>query len=620
MVISRHRYVSVSIAVLLLGVMPSSARAAADATFDWKPWHSLATQDNGRVKPLDSLAWETLRLVANRGSLTDPDTGQKSDAVQSYLVLLFEWQGWRLPQSVGGATGGQGANHYFGPHQSDKWDRMPLIRVDDPELRTALGIKTGENSISPFDLNQAKIEVPGTHEERPFVLWVEGLRRREETELSGYEKTALELADRYSSYQHHRMGDRLFVLPIKGSENQQWMSVAELASAKFDEQSDPTGQLREAQTLFLNLRTAYLSGSSDEFNRVSAAWLQKMNELGPQCGDYASPTKIRLEVLYNQWVAFRCAWVCTLLACVCLLLNMGSGWKPFLVGGWSLFLCGLTAMTGGFVMRVLISGRAPVTNMYESVVYVGLGVALLGILFEAVYRKTYLLTAASAVATVALILADNCPAVLDPSLRPLQPVLRNNFWLVTHVMTITLSYAAFALALGISNITLGYYVVGAGRHAAVDSLTSFTCRAMQVGVWLLAAGTVLGGVWADYSWGRFWGWDPKEVWALISLLAYLAVLHAKHGGWVHQFGLAALCAVCFSLVIMAWYGVNFVLGAGLHSYGFGGGGTPFVVSAVCLQAMWVAVAGVRYAWQRREEREVERLRYNPTTSRLVSCP
>ena len=153
---------------------------------------------------------------------------------------------------------------------------------------------------------------------------------------------------------------------------------------------------------------------------------------------------------------------------------------------------------------------------------------------------------------------------------------------------------------------------------AVDSLTSFTYRAMQVGVWLLAAGTILGGVWADYSWGRFWGWDPKEVWALIALLGYLAVLHAKHGGWVHQFGLAALCAFCFSLVVMAWYGVNFVLGAGLHSYGFGGGGTPFVVSAVCLQAVWVAAAGVRYAWQRREEREEERLRCNPTTSRRVS--
>ena len=99
-IFSRHQHTSVVIAVLLLGATPGSARAAADATFDWQPWQSLATQDGGRVKPLDSLAWETLRLVANRGSLTDPDTGQKLDAVQAYLVLLFDWQGGDLPQSA----------------------------------------------------------------------------------------------------------------------------------------------------------------------------------------------------------------------------------------------------------------------------------------------------------------------------------------------------------------------------------------------------------------------------------------------------------------------------------------------------------------------------------------
>ena len=194
-------------------------------------------------------------------------------------------------------------------------------------------------------------------------------------------------------------------------------------------------------------------------------------------------------------------------------------------------------------MRIAISGRAPVTNMYESVVYVGLGVALFGALLEIFHRRRYVLTAAAAVATVALILADNCPVALDPSLQPLQPVLRCNFWLVTHVMTITMSYAAFALALGISNITLGYYLCGAEDGTAIESLTAFTYRAMQVGVLLLAAGTILGGVWADYSWGRFWGWDPKEVWALITLLGYLAVLHARYarlgeavrpGGPVHH--------------------------------------------------------------------------------------
>jgi ABC-type transport system involved in cytochrome c biogenesis permease subunit len=216
---------------------------------------------------------------------------------------------------------------------------------------------------------------------------------------------------------------------------------------------------------------------------------------------------------------------------------------------------------------------------------------------DAVYgppREVIILTAAAALTTIALILADNCPAVLDASLRPLQPVLRSNFWLVTHVMTITLSYAALALALGIGNITLGYYLMGSDERQTIRSLTEFTYRALQAGVLLLAAGTILGGVWADYSWGRFWGWDPKEVWALVALLGYLAVLHARFVGWVRDFGVAALSVICFSLVVMAWYGVNFVLGAGLHSYGFGGGGAPYVFGAIALQGLFVAAAAVRY--------------------------
>jgi hypothetical protein len=100
-------------------------------------------------------------------------------------------------------------------------------------------------------------------------------------------------------------------------------------------------------------------------------------------------------------------------------------------------------------------------------------------------------------------------------------------------------------------------------------------------------------VWADYSWGRFWGWDPKEVWALVALLGYLAVLHARFAGWVHHRGLAALSVVCFSLIVMAWYGVNFVLGAGLHSYGFGGGGRGWVFSAILLQLAYAGVALMR---------------------------
>jgi ABC-type transport system involved in cytochrome c biogenesis permease subunit len=129
----------------------------------------------------------------------------------------------------------------------------------------------------------------------------------------------------------------------------------------------------------------------------------------------------------------------------------------------------------------------------------------------------------------------------------------------------------------------------------IKPVVNFIYAAMAVGVVLVTAGTILGGVWADYSWGRFWGWDPKEVWALITLLVYLIPLHGRFAGWVNTFGLAMLSIVCFSSVLMAWYGVNFVLGVGLHSYGFTEGGGQGIVFA-CSSAV-LGIAGG--AWWRR---------------------
>jgi ABC-type transport system involved in cytochrome c biogenesis permease subunit len=131
--------------------------------------------------------------------------------------------------------------------------------------------------------------------------------------------------------------------------------------------------------------------------------------------------------------------------------------------------------------------------------------------------------------------------------------------------------------------------------AQIKPLSNFIYRTMQVGVLLIAAGTILGGVWADYSWGRFWGWDPKEVWALITLLVYLIPLHGRFAGWVNTFGLVIASVACFLSVIMAWYGVNFLLGVGLHSYGFVEGGSQGVVGAVVLAVLAIPAAA---AWRR----------------------
>jgi ABC-type transport system involved in cytochrome c biogenesis permease subunit len=218
---------------------------------------------------------------------------------------------------------------------------------------------------------------------------------------------------------------------------------------------------------------------------------------------------------------------------------------------------------------------------------------LLALWFELRSRTRVVTACASALAVVALILADNVP-IMDGSITPLVPVLRDNTWLTLHVLTITLGYAAFLLALGLGHVNLGVFLFAPQRAALLKSLTQFLYRALQVGTLFLAVGTLLGGVWASYSWGRFWGWDPKETWALIALLGYVALLHGRLLGWIRDFGLAVGAILGFLLVLMAWYGVNFVLGTGLHSYGFGVGGYGYVGTYLALEGAFLAYAVWRH--------------------------
>jgi ABC-type transport system involved in cytochrome c biogenesis permease subunit len=222
--------------------------------------------------------------------------------------------------------------------------------------------------------------------------------------------------------------------------------------------------------------------------------------------------------------------------------------------------------------------------------------------------------------------------VLNENIEPLQPVLRDNFWLLIHVLTIVSSYGAGALAWGLGNIALAYYLFGKYRDPightlaapgfrpaggegdeveapqlgrrppeACATLAGYTYKAVQVAVMLLITGTILGGLWADVSWGRFWGWDPKEVWALITLLVYLVPLHGRFAGWVNTFGLVMASVVCFLSVLMAWYGVNFVIGVGLHTYGFTEGGGQLIVGMVTLSVLAVAMGA---AWRRHRGQRV----------------
>ncbi|MDI9396355.1 MAG: cytochrome c biogenesis protein CcsA [Candidatus Pacebacteria bacterium] len=362
-----------------------------------------------------------------------------------------------------------------------------------------------------------------------------------------------------------------------------------------------------AQTVSLRLRLFSSLVSGDAFRVIppttpsleNAPWsspqlpIPLSELLEKQNGSAFSRAKIQIEVAYLKFHPFRLSWIAWLLSAFVLLV-VGRNKNPRLLSvGTLLAWIGLFLLVVGFAIRIWIAGRPPVTNMYESILWVAFGAGLFAVIFTARHHSTIYLLAASPVIILSLIASDLQPAVLDPSLNPLVPVLRSNFWLTTHVLTITLSYGAFALATALAHFLVIRSIRINKLPSADDSWVLHLYRCLQIGVLLLAVGVILGGVWANYSWGRFWDWDPKETWALIALMAYIILLHGRLGGWWGGYGLAVGSIASFLTILMAWYGVNFVLGRGLHSYGFGNGGQLYVGAFALLELIVLAFALLR---------------------------
>jgi ABC-type transport system involved in cytochrome c biogenesis permease subunit len=223
--------------------------------------------------------------------------------------------------------------------------------------------------------------------------------------------------------------------------------------------------------------------------------------------------------------------------------------------------------TFGLVFRMYLEGRPPVTNLYSSAIFIGWGAVILGMVLEKIYRDGIGCVVAGSAGFVTLIIAHNL-ALSGDTMEMMRAVLDTNFWLATHVVAVTLGYASTFVAGFLAII----YIL---RGVFTTTLTAETARSlarMVYGIVCFATlfsfvGTVLGGIWADQSWGRFWGWDPKENGALLIVLWNATILHARWGGLVRERGLMNLAIIGNIVTSFSWFGVN-MLGIGLHSYGF----------------------------------------------------
>lgn len=517
------------VAILIMSGLAWPAVASAAVT-DFSVLEPMVVQEGGRQKPYFVFAEESLLAMSGR---TGIETGDgRMDAMGVVTRMWFE---------------------------PEEWIETPMLLVDHRPLKIEAGLDASRKHFSYQELARSE----GL---RALLVEAAAERSRDPSErLQGLLKEAADVGMRLAVFEGLANGSLFRVVPRAGGGA--WRIL-------------PDGQPE-----FDAMRTAFFGGEQEAFDRAAQGLMRHLEEIAP--GDRLSERLVALEIFYQKLHPFRWAWILYLASGIVLGVTWMKGRRFGYSAAWTLAVAGLGFQIFGFVCRVLISGRAPVTNMYESVIWVAFGTILFALVFEALNRSRFYLLGAIPVAVVSLILADTQPVALDPSITPLVPVLQSNFWLTTHVLTITLSYAAFALALGVAHIALGMVI--AGRKPAQE-LYTYVYRALQVGVLLLASGTILGGVWANYSWGRFWDWDPKETWALVALLAYLFVLHGRVAGKWAGFGISVGAILAFQTIIMAWYGVNFVLGTGLHSYGFGTGGLPMAIGFVGFELLFTGVA------------------------------
>jgi cytochrome c-type biogenesis protein CcsB len=527
----------------LLALLPTPLLAGPEI----EPLRRIAIQEGGRSKPLDSFARDLVKRV------------QGARAFGFEGIEGLEPTEWLLAMMAA----------------PEKWRAEPVVKVTHAGLRKVAGL--------PGDRDRFSLAELANHQGFRDAMAAVQAKSEKGEDLDPVDREVGDLFDTLSTMNGVMTGESLRIIPHPDDPKATWWSVADLQSAEVP-------QVQRVRALVSALIVAYSEGDRAGVQTAATALGKRLAELAPAV--YPREKDLAMEVHYNSLKPYRLAWLLYLIGFLALLSSFPLASRGFTALGFAFVLSAFLLTSYGMVLRILISGRPPVTNMYETIVFVSWGGMLFALIFEAIYKVRFFGTTAAALATICLLIADNVP-IFDGSIAPLVPVLRDNMWLTIHVLTIMLGYAAFTLAMGLGHLNLGLYFFAPGKVSLLKSLSLYLYRALQVGTLCIAVGTLLGGVWASYSWGRFWGWDPKETWALIATLGYLAILHARFTGWLKDFGVAVGSLLGYLLVLMAWYGVNFVLGTGLHSYGFGSGGYWYVGGFVAFELAVIGAALLR---------------------------
>ncbi|MCC6229230.1 MAG: cytochrome c biogenesis protein CcsA [Phycisphaerales bacterium] len=540
------------VAMWCLALLPGLSRAnAADTDPGIARLGALAVQEGGRIMPLEGYARRFAVEVTGRTrwSSGGPEGFTKRSSMQFLLDCMFD---------------------------GDKMIKSKVVTIEDKPFKKLVGLDPERRFFSPVELSQCT----GLSQ---LLMDFEKARQDDPgASATKDQRKAMDIRNAANRVAEFASG---LTLPIIPSQPGQAFRHASAQTA------DPGAEA--VQAAFKEVAQLYTSGQpvTPAVEKLESA----INAMGALTENDAR--NVRLEIFYDN----HDPWVKTAVFYGLALVLFGFSRlvmkNIMLTLGLAATVIGIGEHILGVALRVIILNRAPVSNTFESLLWMGLVAIGVGLIFQIVNkRRGYYLFGGIAAAMISVLFAGLVP--LADRTNSLPAVLRSNFWLTIHVLTIVASYGVLAVAAVLGHAYLIKDVILNKRdevsRARSAALVVQAYRTIQVGLVLLTAGTILGGVWAAESWGRFWGWDPKETWALISILVYFAVLHARYVRWIEDFGLAASAVLGLVVIVWTFYGVNYVMATGLHSYGFGSGGEVWVGLWAAIELVFLAVCWVRH--------------------------
>lgn len=575
-------------------------------------WPLLATAEEfpvlykGRFRPADAYARQWLYDIYHAPTLKKADLQAFNTASSSPLLLL-----WSLE-----ALGHQPYTHsplfWIGSADTKRLLGLPLkqVRFSYREL-SHLNEQQKEDAGASLLLNFREIQrltdsLPSLEQafrERLALLQAQALSPKEIEQL---------LERDYPLKQRLRQAGTLFHALPGRYQNGEWFPLKALHTQIYHASSNslkPIGNFTLfADADFENIRQAYFQWENALRQPLSLAKQHDMQKqlthalqyaYQPLAGQiyqkahgkslhYPTLTQLKIESLYVSypWIPFLIALYVIGAGLFILSSHFSWTWGYHLAFGT--MLLAILCHTSLLAMRCYILNRPPVSNMFETVIYVPWVAACMSLLIPSFRRYPSVLLASCLTSIALLVILEVTD--LNQSLDQVQAVLDSQFWLTIHVLLVVGSYGIFILGAILGHFYLGSFLVHRQETPQMAKLTHLILQTLYAGTFLLITGTILGGIWAAESWGRFWDWDPKEAWAFISSCLYLIWIHAYRFHRIASFGLAFGSITGLLAISFTWYGVNYILGTGLHSYGFGSGGEGYYYAFLLAETLFLLLA------------------------------